>query len=385
MLPISTRTEPLPDLLEQGLLLGVGLGVADGGDLLAGDAVGDQLVDDLVVGRVAPRRRVDAHVAEDHLRAACRRGSLPDGSDVFDQALIFESGKSAAVGGQHPGVGGQLAAVGGDGQGVVLPRIDLLRPEPFVALHQLLLEGVLLVRHRAGDDDGLAALRDVGRGRFEHLGRLHVGKGPEHLLEFRQIGEAGEPAAGPQARAVGRDLHRVDDFAERGGPGVEMLDAAASESLGIEEPLHRVHLDHRVGDRRAGGERHAVAGMLLVEIAGFHVEVEGPLAAAGLDAGDALHLGRRLQVLEIMRLVDEDVIDAQFVEHQPVVLLVLGQQILEPFRAGGLLLLDGLDEIAVGLPCVGRVLAEQLVVLGDLLAQELLLVVPRHADPLEAD
>ena len=98
--------------------------------------------------------------------------------------------------------------------------------------------------------------------------------------------------------AVGRDFHGVDHFAEGGGPGVEMLDAAALQPLGVEEALHRVHLDHRVGDRRAGGEGDAVAGVLLVQVAGFHVEVEGPLAAAGLDAGDAVHLGRRLQVLE---------------------------------------------------------------------------------------
>ena len=103
----------------------------------------------------------------------------------------------------------------------------------------------------------------------------------------------------------------------------------------VEESLHRVHFDHRVGNRRAGGERHAVAGMLLAQVAGFHVEVEGALAAAGLDAGDALHLGRRLQILEVMRLVDEDVIDTQFVKHQPVVLLVLGEQVLSAAPRGG--------------------------------------------------
>ena len=55
VLPISTRTVPLPDPLEQRLLLGVGVGVADGGDLLAGDAAGDQLVDDLVIDASSPR------------------------------------------------------------------------------------------------------------------------------------------------------------------------------------------------------------------------------------------------------------------------------------------------------------------------------------------
>ena len=112
------------------------------------------------------------------------------------------------------------------------------------------------------------------------------------------------------------------------------------------------------------------------QVAGFHVEVEGPLAAAGLDAGDALHLGRRLQVLEVMRLVDEEVIDAQLVEHQPVILLVLGQQVFQPLLAAGLLLLDGLDDVAVAARRVGAGgVAEQLVVFGDLLAEELRLVV----------
>ena len=161
-----------------------------------------------------------------------------------------------------------------------------------------------------------------------------------------------------------------------------MLQTTARKALGVEEPLHRVHLHHRVGNRRAGGERHPVAGVLLVEVTGFHVHVEGSLGAAGLDAGDAVHLGGRLQILEIMRLVDENVIDAEFVEHQPVILLVLGKQVFQAFCSGGLLLLDGLDEIAVGsLGC--RVFAKQLVVFGDLLPEELLLVVPRHADPLE--
>ena len=120
------------------------------------------------------------------------------------------------------------------------------------------------------------------------------------------------------------------------------------QTLGVEESLHRVHFHHRVGNRRAGGERHAVAGMLLAQVTRFHVHVEGPLAAAGLDAGDAIHLGRRLQVLEIMGLVDEDVIDAEFVEHQPVILLVLGQQVFQAFASRRLLLLDGLDEVAAG-------------------------------------
>ena len=122
-----------------------------------------------------------------------------------------------------------------------------------------------------------------------------------------------------------------------------------------------VELDHGVADRRAGGEGDAVAGVALAEVAGFHEQIEGALAAAGLDAGDALHLGRRLQILEEMRLVDEDVIDAQLVEYQPIVLLVFGQQVFQPLLAAGFLLLDRLDDVAAAVRGIGRgAIAEQL-------------------------
>ena len=75
-------------------------------------------------------------------------------------------------------------------------------------------------------------------------------------------------------------------------------------------------------------------GWRCVQIAGLHEQVECPLAAARLNAGDALHLGRRFQVLVILRLVDEHVVDSQLVEDEPVVFLLFGQEIREPLFAG---------------------------------------------------
>ncbi len=55
-----------------------------------------------------------------------------------------------------------------------------------------------------------------------------------------------------------------------------------------------------------------------------------------------------------MRLVDEDVVNAQLVEDEPVVFLVLGEQVFEFRLASCFLLFDGLNEIAAG---AGGVLA----------------------------
>ena len=165
-------------------------------DLLGRNAGSDEFFDDVLVGRVTPFRRIDAHVGEYHLRTAFVFASLPDGSDVFDEAVDLGFREILCRGGKHPGVGGEFAAVGGDIQRVIDTRVHLLRPQPVVAFHQLLLEGILFIGHRAGNDDRLAALQ-AGPWQVEHFGRLHIGESPEHLLEFRQVGEAGEAAAWP--------------------------------------------------------------------------------------------------------------------------------------------------------------------------------------------
>jgi hypothetical protein len=86
-----------------------------------------------------------------------------------------------------------------------------------------------------------------------------------------------------------------------------------------------------------------------------------------------------------MLLINEDVIHPQLVKHQPIVFLVLGEQVLKPGFAGGFLFLDGLHDVSLGFRGVGPgSVAEQLVVLGDLLAQEAFLEITRHADALEA-
>jgi len=57
-----------------------------------------------------------------------------------------------------------------------------------------------------------------------------------------------------------------------------------------------------------------VAWVLSVQVTRFHEDIERSFAATGLDARDPLHLGRRFQVLVVVCLVDEDVIDAEFVD-----------------------------------------------------------------------
>jgi len=57
-----------------------------------------------------------------------------------------------------------------------------------------------------------------------------------HLLQFRQIGEPGETATRFECRPVRRNLHRVNHFAERRGPGIEVVNSAIKQSFQVKEP-----------------------------------------------------------------------------------------------------------------------------------------------------
>ena len=162
---------PLADLLEEDVLLGIRVRVSDGGDVLAGNAVLHQLGDDVGIHGVAPGGRVDPQVGEEELGAAYGRGALPDGSDIIDQGVDLRVGEVLRRGREQPRIERQLAAVRGDGQGVILPGLHLPGADRLIAHHEGVLDRILLLRHRAGDDHGLVA-SEARTGQVQHGGGL---------------------------------------------------------------------------------------------------------------------------------------------------------------------------------------------------------------------
>src|SRR5262249_5594371 len=106
-------------LLKKCLFLGIGVGVTDKSDLLAGDAGSDKLVGDLFVCRVSPRRGVNAHAAENHLSTTICLGPRPDSVDLLHKGIYFRAGKIGDRFCEHPSSGGELSSVSGDYERVV--------------------------------------------------------------------------------------------------------------------------------------------------------------------------------------------------------------------------------------------------------------------------
>lgn len=100
--------------------------------------------------------------------------------------------------------------------------------------------------------------------------------------------------------------------------------------LGLEIPLHREHLGHAVRDGRARGENDPSPAVERLDMAHLQIHIERAFAGGLWQSGDAHHLGDVKQVLEVMGLVHEQPIHAEFLESQRVVLLVLGSERLQP-------------------------------------------------------
>ena len=100
--------------------------------------------------------------------------------------------------------------------------------------------------------------------------------------------------------------------------------------LRLKIPLHREHLGHAVGDGCARGEDHAPAAIERLNVTHLEKHVEGPLAGGLRQSRDAGHLRQVEQIFEVMRLVDEQAVHAEFLERQCIVFPVLGGECLQP-------------------------------------------------------
>ncbi len=95
-----------------------------------------------------------------------------------------------------------------------------------------------------------------------------------------------------------------------------MLEPVPLESLGLEIPLHGEHLGHAVGDRSTRGEDHTAAAIERLDVTHLEKHVEGPLAGRLGQARHPGHFRHVEEVLEVVRLVHEQPVHAQFLERQ---------------------------------------------------------------------
>src|SRR5215470_16178275 len=85
-----------------------------------------------------------------------------------------------------------------------------------------------------------------------------------------------------------------------------------------------------------------------------------------------------------MTLINVDMVNAQLVEDQAVIFLLLGQQVLQTLFAPGFLFFERFDDVTVGAGGVsGSAVTQELVIGGDLRTEKALLKRLGHANALE--
>ena len=215
---------------------------------------------------------------------------------------------------------------------------DFDRLDPLRKVLLIVLEG----RARLGGDElALAGADARQRQQAAQVALLHhVRDRAEHHHQVGDVDERGE--AGHRLVGAARlQLQLGAGVAEGRRPGVELVHAALAQRLRRLEPQQRVHLAERVGDRRARGLDQRAAGPLAIEVARLHEQVPGPLRAVRIDALQVDLVGGEAEFAEFLRLIDDDLVDADLFQRHHVVAPAL--QRLQPLAE---LLLHRLEALA---------------------------------------
>ena len=160
-----------------------------------------------------------------------------------------------------------------------------------------------------------------------------------------------------------------------------MLELVAPQRAHLQVALHREHLRHRVGNRRAGGEDHATAFVLRLDVLNLEEHIERALRCRLRKPGNARHLRDVEKVFELVRFVNEEPVDAKLLKGQRVVLFVLGGKTFQFRRQPLLHALQFLHQ-----PCspLAALLANGLFDFVNLLRDELFPRLHRQRDFLKA-
>ena len=169
----------------------------------------------------------------------------------------------------------------------------------------------------------------LGYGKVEHIRSLDVRALIEHGHQLRQVIELGKSGLCPVSGALRSQLNGGHGFAEGRRPGIEVDEIVPFQCIILEVFLHGIHFYHRVADRGAGGEAYAPASGELIQIADLHIQVAGLLGLRLADAAHVTHFCERSQILVIMRLVDEELINAEFLKSHDIILPALIVQLVQ--------------------------------------------------------
>ena len=395
------------DFGEEFLLTGFSVGLMNKGDLFPRDASGNELFADVIVHgepglflntvflckhfKSADLRTVEVacrsfgcsfgacgfrsgKVAEDKLRQLVLVTFLPNAVNVVHAHIDLTGRLVGQVGVDDTLIQAELASIRGDFQHVIDRSIHDTGMDFGCAFGQFLYHGLLnfsRLRH--------FVVVDRGRGRqVELIGGFDICRLFEQVHEFGQIKELRKASSRTVARALRCKLNGGCGLSESGGPTVEVCQTLVADGVVLQVTHHRVQLRHGVADGRSGSKHNATAVGQLVDIAALQEHVRGFLRIAGGKSCDISHLGIEEEVLETVRLVNIEPVNAELLKGDNIVLAAAVLQLFQTSFQALLCALQRLDREAFSAACSH--FSNTVLNLCDLLLQKSLLPFLRYRD-----
>ena len=218
------------DGTEQSQLRVVRIIILNEGDFIFRDAQAFQFVGHVPInGKATVLRR--GQIAKHKLRQTIILRCLPNPMNVFHGEIHFALRIVRQAGFHQAQIQRGLAAFGGDFEHVVFAGINAPAFQRLGAAAQTFDKLFQFRRCRRIADGRFLALQFRAR-EIEHLRGLHVRRLPENLHQLRHIDEPREAGVQPVARAVRGKFHRRHRLAERGRPGIKVIQVMFFKSSG---------------------------------------------------------------------------------------------------------------------------------------------------------
>ncbi len=166
---------------------------------------------------------------------------------------------------------------------------------------------------------------------------LHVHVAPEHLNELLAVLELGKLGFRLQGLPVGADLRNGLDVTESLGPIVKVFNARIVQEVLGNVFFQEVNLRDRVRDRCPGGEDQVAPVVLAQNVIRLDLE-QGRLLGLRVGApkaADVVELRPEVEVLELVRLVQDKRVNAHLLEVKRLVRLGRIEQALQHRALGG--------------------------------------------------
>ena len=158
---------------------------------------------------------------------------------------------------------------------------------------------------------------------IQHIRSLNIRNLLEHHNKFRKIIEFRKPCFCSVSGAFGSKLNGSNGFAIVRSPSIKVNQISFLEGVILQIFLHRIHLNHTVGDRCTCSKTSTFTTSNFIKITTLHIKVAGLHCFGLANTRYVSHFRKSSKVFIIVSFIDKQTVYAKFLKGNNIIFSAL--------------------------------------------------------------